>query len=954
MNDTSNTGVNSTGTVENSASTMPEPPVQISVPPVTPVSNIDNESSIPATPEIVSVATTPEPPVTPAPAASPLNLEDKISSASVVDNPTSTPSVPDSPLVDKVESPVTPAAPASPLADTPTPESAPTGGTELNITHVEEPKEEKKKEKKKETKNGDNVPEGEINKAPIVIVVIFILLLVLLLVYYFVIMTPRHVFETAIDDTVSALGNAIQSVEDSNTKEVNLKFDFDMTTFNDNLGLERLQGVKRLDGEQFKSNISVDLEKGNFLITLSAERAKDYTDNYKFGMCGDKNNYEACLQANNGNDKNKKLSANKDYSNKDTSNMILDTSFYSYDGNMYMYPKYYYNDNKYQQVEAFPPFNIQPFWRYVNGEVNDYDARAKKIQEVQAELDAKKITQHEANMKIDEIETYYGDGNKVLKNIDNDKSLSEKEAKERKDAVNKQIKDGNVASEGKIVQADVLGIYGLDNLSTDLNTKKVHDIYTFAERVKTRIQKELRDDQLHRTIALKKINQDGKDTTAVALKVHCQLDNEEISHIYKTIFKEWLDSWDKNGDNWAIKDLSEILGIPQKDVAEEIRKLYNRTVVTDDIDVNLYMNLANTELISLDVTVDNKYHAELSLLNGYYSMRFYVNDKDREDQEDKLFDIKATYDNDKGIVDGVGYIHNEHTYLIVDFYYKRIEDEEGKKDGNTLYLTFYDGKSHYKDGPVFDIDGDDINVTIEDEPFAQLKCSLDLQQNEMLDELKEFEDYALNSKEGKINAWAVPVVIEGSSGVGIPIDTVNMVLGPGVKLLVNDIAKTVVDKDKLQGELDLVQSSDLLKFQMGFLGHVDYLVDHLLRLTWKDYVPDAGSMPLSIHNGDDNKKSEETSKPVEEVKPVEEPKVEEKVEEKTEEQNNTTTENNTSETTQNNTQTSSTENSSSDSNTTNNENTNTNTNSESNSTNNGSESNTGDNNSENTNTEGNN
>ena len=40
-------------------------------------------------------------------------------------------------------------------------------------------------------------------------------------------MTPRHVFETAINDTVAALGDAIDSVDNSNTKNLNLKFNFD-------------------------------------------------------------------------------------------------------------------------------------------------------------------------------------------------------------------------------------------------------------------------------------------------------------------------------------------------------------------------------------------------------------------------------------------------------------------------------------------------------------------------------------------------------------------------------------------------------------------------------------------------------------------------------------------------------------------------------------------------------
>ena len=328
------------------------------------------------------------------------------------------------------------------------------------------------------------------------------------------------------------------------------------------------------------------------------------------------------------------------------------------------------------------------------------------------------------------------------------------------------------------------------------------------------------------------------------------------------------------------------------------------------------MNLANTQLISLDVTVDNKYHAELSLLNGYYTMRFYINADNREDKEDKLFDIQATYDNDNGIVDGVGYIHANddkksiNTYIIVDFYYKRREDESGKKDGNELILTFYDGPKNYDGGPEFEEDPSTktLKPIIKDKPFAQLMCKLDLEKNVVLDEFKEFDDY-ITKNNGNYPAYAIPNVISdeeynerkeaGEAKGYYSISEVNTFLSGfqnnvyqnNVYLTAEDIVKTSVSQDKLlvarrdgntvYHDISLTESIDLLKFQMGFLEHIDFLVDHLLRLEDKNYKIEPGTMPLRylyikkyIGNSESEDKKNDTTPKPETTEPATETKVE--------------------------------------------------------------------------------
>lgn len=234
-----------------------------------------------------------------------------------------------------------------------------------------------------------------------------------------------------------------------------------------------------------------------------------------------------------------------------------------------------------------------------------------------------------------------------------------------------------------------------------LNPGRISDaVYVFDE-MKNQVIDFVKDEQLFRTITTKKvINQ-----TAIAIKAHVKFDNKDIAEIYYTGFKNLLKDKD------FIKRWANVFSLDEEEATIMLQGIYDRKVVTNNIEVNLYMNLANTELIGLDVTVDN-FYIEINALNGYYYIDFkYLDDKGKE-----VLDIEVDYDLFDGVLNGVGKLNSSMNfnglkistgYLIVEFDYKRITaDDSNSMIGNTLDFRFYD---------------DDNG-----KPFATLDCTLDL------------------------------------------------------------------------------------------------------------------------------------------------------------------------------------------------------------------------------------
>ena len=216
-----------------------------------------------------------------------------------------------------------------------------------------------------------------------------------------------------------------------------------------------------------------------------------------------------------------------------------------------------------------------------------------------------------------------------------------------------------------------------DSDFTSIDYDRLDTIAEIFKRTKNEIVDIITNDQLTRTITMKKVN----NQTTIALKANCTLDNAGIEKIYHPIFKKYLN------DKEFIKDVSKAVGISEEEVKDELQRLYDREVTTQNIVVNLYMNLANTQLISLDVTVDD-YYVKIDNLNGYfYGQVKYKGEGKTFDKP--TFQIQFEYDANKGLLNGTGSIDIEdQTYLYATFKYVR-QETEGKKTGNKLSIYFF-------------------------------------------------------------------------------------------------------------------------------------------------------------------------------------------------------------------------------------------------------------------------
>ena len=223
--------------------------------------------------------------------------------------------------------------------------------------------------------------------------------------------------------------------------------------------------------------------------------------------------------------------------------------------------------------------------------------------------------------------------------------------------------------------------WGSDEL-LKLNYDRIDDAVKAFDETKERILDIIDDNELRRIITTKKV---GNQTT-LALKVTCDLDNEEIAEIYYKVFKEYINGSDKS--NEILDEMASAFGTDREAVKEQIQKLIDRKVVTQRVFVNLYMNLANTQLISLDVTVEEKetkYFVELDNLNG-----LYIGDiRNGPDLENPELYVNFEYDENVGHLFGKGIIDDELTYMKLDFEYERKIGENNKKIGNDLRLYFY-------------------------------------------------------------------------------------------------------------------------------------------------------------------------------------------------------------------------------------------------------------------------
>ena len=297
-----------------------------------------------------------------------------------------------------------------------------------------------------------------------------------------------------------------------------------------------------------------------------------------------------------------------------------------------------------------------------------------------------------ADMSTGAEDTKYLDGMIVKMNVDVDiknlelgvnlgNEVGKSKYLTKDDAFNARVylKDGGVYLSNDRLDKNYQGKVVLysDSDFTDVDYDRLDTIAEIFKRTKDEIVEIITNDQLKRTITIKKIN----NQTTIALKANCTLDNAGIEKIYHPIFKKYLN------DKEFIKDVAKAVGVSEKEVKDEIQRLYDREVTTQHIDVNLYMNLANTQLISLDVTVDD-YYVKIDNLNGYfYGMVKYKGEG--KTFENPTFQIQFEYDANKGILNGTGSIDiDDQTFLYSNFGYIR-QETDGKKTGNKLTINFF-------------------------------------------------------------------------------------------------------------------------------------------------------------------------------------------------------------------------------------------------------------------------
>lgn len=264
---------------------------------------------------------------------------------------------------------------------------------------------------------------------------------------------------------------------------------------------------------------------------------------------------------------------------------------------------------------------------------------------------------------------------------------------------------------------------GESNFNTDIfDIEKIESIYTLLEMTKDKVIGTLEEKELSRSIGVARIG----GTTAIALKSSAYVEKDKIKHIHEILFDDALADKTEHANDKDFKVIDELMlitGASREEIIDKLKELRKRDSLIDKVEVNLYMNLANTELISLYVRVDEKYTFQIDYLNGYYQFHIdIVNDK-----KQKAFVIDATYDEVNGIVDGLGYIENDNTIVGVKFDYKRTLNKEGRKTGNSLIFKFYNNDTFRNEKEEEKI------------PLAILKCNL-----EVYDDPETTDDDSLN------------------------------------------------------------------------------------------------------------------------------------------------------------------------------------------------------------------
>lgn len=238
--------------------------------------------------------------------------------------------------------------------------------------------------------------------------------------------------------------------------------------------------------------------------------------------------------------------------------------------------------------------------------------------------------------------------------------------------------------------------------SSDLENKlkidysRINDLILILEEMKN-LCVDITDNKfLSKNLASKKIN----GQTAYGIRAHIVLEEEQIKDIYYEGFSRLLENED------IINRWANLFAISNDEAIEMLEKLYNKEVKTKYIEINLYMNLANTDLISLEVTVDNFYF-EISSLNGFY----YIDFKYIDDEGFELVDAQADVDTYNQTVDGVIKVNTTAGNVKMTFNYEPgLEVSQYEKKDGKLNIEFYNDNN--------------------EKPFVTINCTLNIKYND--------------------------------------------------------------------------------------------------------------------------------------------------------------------------------------------------------------------------------
>ena len=239
----------------------------------------------------------------------------------------------------------------------------------------------------------------------------------------------------------------------------------------------------------------------------------------------------------------------------------------------------------------------------------------------------------------------------------------------------------------------------------NLNYEKFKEYKESINKIKDDVLETINVESASRSIKFKKIN--GHST--LVLQSSIKLNKKDINDIINTVSDNYL----KN-DTDIIKMLSNATGLSIEKIMDYLKKINEKEYDIKDLRINLYTNILATNLIGMEVIIDNKY-IELSSISN--EIKFKI-ERFKEDTsldfgklpEDRLFDLDLVYKIENGNLDGYIFYNTDNTGI-----YSKISFEKEKTTNDLDFNGKLDLKLYYIDnsGKIY-----------EDKPFIELQNTI--------------------------------------------------------------------------------------------------------------------------------------------------------------------------------------------------------------------------------------